>query len=67
MVTLLHLIVSVINMPDLILRHSLPIKFVEVSMYGKIIKAEYGIHCKMAKLIHFIHSEVYLCGKKTMQ
>lgn len=38
MVTLLHLIVSVTNMPDLILRQSLPIKFVEISLYGKITK-----------------------------
>ena len=45
----------VINMPDLILRHILPIKFIEVTLYGIVIKTKYVVCYKMAKLIHFVH------------
>lgn len=52
--------VLVVNMPDLILRHILPIKFIAISLYRKVIKAEYVICCKIAKLINFIHEKANL-------
>ena len=47
-------------MPDLILRHILPIKFIEVFLYRKVIKADYVVLCKMAKSILFIKKPIFV-------